>query len=316
VCHVPLYRQESTTPELKKHRTLVFKWEDILSRYGLADGQLSQQDVQHTILPPKECRRDGAFPIDNDPELKPDAPWVDEGNHEVERKFTNRDVPFWALSDNNIAAFLRHRHTSLDLSGTEASHKKRNRQAREAAARTVAHIYLAWRAGWQNYDIANLLGTTEGNVDKFLGRIKEEAEEFFARHAPRKDVLVHNCHTVGDPQLRKCRCKLYVSHADAKDQVRQGLAEWMQVYPPNGKPYLSHGAIVAVRGKRTPRAAMLEKAHMERNAGGQEEQQASVEAFGVLEYLFLASLISKEIKADAFPGMPVLPIWIDERGGK
>jgi hypothetical protein len=305
--YVPHYRQETTLPEAKP---LVSKWEGILGKFGLAEADFGSQDLQTIIQSSKRGGSGFTTQFDYIQERSQPAP---EQAHKVCTHMTPRQVPFWALSDNNLAAFILHLHPKVKT----ASHKSRDGyicdDARCAAARNVALMYLAWRAGWQDCDIAELMGIAEATVINRLYLLRQKGELFFAKRKIVKDVLVHNCHAAGDKQPVKCRCKLYITHDEAKTQVKQGLADWMWFYPANGKPYQSHGAVVAVRGQKTPRAAMLEKAHMERNAGGQEEQQASVEAFGVLEYLFLASLISKEIKVDAFPGMPVLPMWADQR---
>lgn len=138
-------------------------------------------------------------------------------------QFTRREIPFWALSDEKIAQFVMKRHrqlrrtTATDDRGTPLSN------GRIQAVELVALIYLAYRAVWHDCDIADLLGITEDSVVTQLTRVKADAEEFLAKRLPTKDVLVHNCHSAGSKQPERCRCKMYIDHADAKRMVRQGL---------------------------------------------------------------------------------------------
>jgi hypothetical protein len=310
VNHVASYRQEHT---LRAAKPLVGKWEAILAEYGLADGQLFYQDSQSS-LPDKTGKiKDEHWKDQLD---RAGAEDHKESMGRVPVLHTRRDVPQWALCDANIAAYLKHKHPSVALCRGTADARSAVGNARDAAARTVTYIYLAYRAGWQDKDIADLVGVTSGAVEEQLCRIKADAELFFAKRATVKDVLVHNCHTVGDPQPKNCKCKMYVDHDEAREQVRQGLAEWMLVYPPKGKPYVSHGAVVAARATKTPRSAMIEKAQIMRNTGASgdagHEQQASTEVF---KEMLLAGLEALKVpfKADSRPGMPVLTFFADER---
>jgi hypothetical protein len=181
----------------------------------------------------------------------------------------------------------------------------------------VAIIYLSYRMGFFNYDIAELLGITEQAVDKNLGSIKADAEEFVAaKRIVVKDVRVHACKRRGVPvngKLKKCACKLYIAHDEATVMVAQGAADWLWVYPPGKEPaFQTHGEIVMAQVHKTPRGSTIEKAHMERASQGKDQDNDLLVAYGELQIENWLSLI-KPFKPDGRPGMPVLTFWADER---
>lgn len=145
-------------------------------------------------------------------------------------------------------------------------------------------------------------------------------------------VLVHSCFSqrLGDPKPKKCRCKMFITYAAAKERVAEGIADWLILYSKSEKVYDAIDAIVEERGLKTPRSNTLEKAHMERNTEGHEEQVASVELYQELthdsQYLLMYGVILKagrylsgepvlfDPATDAFRGRAILIFFgLDQR---
>jgi hypothetical protein len=295
------------------------QWEQILSRYGLSHQQLNTAAV-HGVQ---------GYAGANDPEMgkgwRTRAHTVDQDelsdlNTVPVREAGRTDIPEWSQDNRQIEAFLLHKYPSLGRAYTDPKDENKWGAAgiRQRAAQTAAIIYLAWRAYWPSADIADAFGLTEGAVMESLRRIRHEAAEFFKRTYKGevvKDVLVHNCHRAGDRMTKRCACKLYIEYAEAKEQVRQGLADWQWVFVPGKKAFQTHGAIVAERAGKTPRVATLEKAQMQRASEGKEDDQEKVAAYGEMTLQWVTDLIA-ECRPDAYPGMPAVPMWADQRTGK
>lgn len=295
-------------------------WEKKLSIYGLSKHQLTDHEIQY-------IQGHAAFTMAFDPELKP-GHWATRnakrsgvtpgelyGLNKIEVQENGRkDIPEWAKNNRHFEALLLAVYPALGKASPRSTPDTIS-TARRNAARMAAQVYLAYRCGWSNFDIAEAFEIYEQAVDVNLRRIKKHAEAFFSTKRDQLvdySVLIHGCHSADDKQPEKCLCKKYIPYEEAAEIVRQGLATWMWMYPNQGNAFQSHGAIVLVSSKKTPRGAMLERAHMERNAEGQDEQQASVEAFGELAQQMIADLIVP-FKPDPRQGMPVLTAWGDER---
>ena len=69
---------------------------------------------------------------------------------------------------------------------------------------------------------------------------------------------------------------------------------------------------MAYDDRETPRSNTLEKAHMMWNSEGNEDQKSNADVFGELARHVIAGPVVP-FKPDARQGMPVLPVWGDER---
>jgi hypothetical protein len=301
------YRQESTLPEAEP---FVGEWEKILAQFGLSDGQCNKQDIITLVKPTDFTPR---IP-DHHGEWMGEAAEVENDEmsqlHRVRQRFTSRAVPWWANDDKLIAEFLLFKHPGIRNIGTGKEAAQRCRAARDRAARDAARIYLAFRAGWHDQDIADLLGVSVDTIIFQLWEMRGMAEKFFAKQnravgVTDFDVRVHFCHRPGFKKPVSCRCKRWITLDEATRQVDEGLADWDWVYPPKGQAFQSRGAIVLIPARKTPRSATLEKAHIERAASDYKEQQASTAAYLQLEFEKWSGLIVPFI-ADPFEGRAML----------
>lgn len=78
---------------------------------------------------------------------------------------------------------------------------------------------------------------------------------------------MHSCFNpeLGELLRQKCRCRKLISKEDASILVKTGRAEW--VVGMDGIP--TWDVALSGRGNKTPRAATIEKAHMQRAFGGE-----------------------------------------------
>lgn len=82
-----------------------------------------------------------------------------------------------------------------------------------------------------------------------------------------RTILLHSCYNIelGERLPQKCRCRKLISKEDASALVKTGRAEW--VVGMDGIP--TWDVCLVGRGNKTPRAATIEKAHMQRAFGGE-----------------------------------------------
>jgi hypothetical protein len=83
-----------------------------------------------------------------------------------------------------------------------------------------------------------------------------------------KTSLVHSCYLIDRGDLRpkpKCRCRKYVSREQASELVRLGAATWV-LDDSDGKsePIPQWDIVLLGQTSKTPRAATLERSHLER----------------------------------------------------
>ena len=131
---------------------------------------------------------------------------------------------------------------------------------RQRAARTAAQIYLAFCCNSSDYDIAMALDLKEASIARNLMIVRKAGENYFSIRRNELEaggVLVHNCHSAGNPQPKRCACKLLASNALAKEMVACGEADWLWVYPVRAQAFETHGALVVTVGTKTPRTQTL-----------------------------------------------------------
>ena len=194
------------------------EWENKLSDFGLSHKQLSAAKTQF-INPLADD-----FCIAHDRRLTGFS-WKKElaetmgfeshyGFSRVPIRQTTRIVPDWTVSDENIERFLLHCYPGLvrQIGKAYRYTPKQFEAARKAAGRKCRLLYLAYRAGWPNEDIAGELNVTAHCVDVSLTNVCRRAEKFFAaeeRLAEKRlgRVLVHFCHQPSEEKPYRCRCK-------------------------------------------------------------------------------------------------------------
>ena len=300
-------------------------WEHRLSLFGLSENQLGAaalQDIPATT----------PFAVAHDTKLKP-GHWstraAKDGQFTGEEIFDwcqqlpvreqgRQSVPEWARHTDKIEELLLHLYPALGKDPkAQRSTDDQLATVRQRAARTAAQIYLAFCCNWSDYDIALALDLKEASVATNLSRVRKEGDKYFSIRRNELEaggVLVHKCHKQGDPQPARCACKLIVSPALAKEMVKHGEADWLWVYPNETQSFQTHGAVVVIMATKTPRAALLEKAHMERNAEGYEDEQDNVAAFKEILLQGLVDLHRKEgFVEDPFKGRAVLYMPADQR---
>ena len=303
-------------------------WEQKLSAHGLSEHQIGAaelQDIPHTT----------PFTVAHDPKLKP-GHWATRasGGHDAHdifelcqqvpvREQGRSSVPEWALHRDKIEALILHLYPTLARNPAKVrSTPEQLATVRRRAARTAAQIYLAFCCNWQDEDIANALDLKRHSVAHNLMLVRKAGDKYFSirrNEVATGEVLVHHCHAIGCPQPNRCACARYVSSADAKEMVRQGLAEYLWLYPSDGNAFQTHGAVVVVSAGKTPRVQTLEKAHMERaftSSRGHKfthhEEVDRVEAYGEMTLQWVTDLIV-EPQDDPDAGRAILISWGDQR---
>lgn len=79
------------------------------------------------------------------------------------------------------------------------------------------------------------------------------------------------------------------------------------------QPFQSHGDLVLLNAKKTPRAPTIEKAHMERFAEDDSYEIERSKEFLQSELDKWAALITRDVRPEAFPGHPLVTHWHDQR---
>jgi hypothetical protein len=107
----------------------------------------------------------------------------------------------------------------------------------------------------------------------------------------KKVVSVHTCFSVdlGEELPSLCACRRKITLHQAKRWVQTGLAEWISV----GKRTF-HDKICMINGsaQRTPRAATIDKAHIERAfVDGNLEEVVRIQTYGQINKEELAKLV-------------------------
>lgn len=107
----------------------------------------------------------------------------------------------------------------------------------------------------------------------------------------KKTVRVHTCFSIqlGEELPTVCACNRTITLHQAQRWVRTGLSDWISV----GKRTF-HDKLCMINGsaRRTPRAATIDKAHIERAyVDGSLEEQIRIKEYGLINQEELAKLI-------------------------
>lgn len=101
-----------------------------------------------------------------------------------------------------------------------------------------------------------------------------------------KGIRVHTCYNADlvEKPPDTCSCRKFVTRVVAEGFIGEGLATYLTGYD-RPKLYTDLKQICMIgRHKRTPRAATIEKAHMEKAYlfGGDQEERIRIEEYGAL----------------------------------
>lgn len=106
-------------------------------------------------------------------------------------------------------------------------------------------------------------------------------------------VKIHTCYSIekGEPRPAQCKCRRFITAAEADDMLRKGQAEFVIGFD-RPKAY-QDGSQMCMTGrtKQTPRGATIEKAHIERAYVYEDlEEQLRIEWYGFLTLMSRVSV--------------------------
>ena len=107
------------------------------------------------------------------------------------------------------------------------------------------------------------------------------------------EVLTHTCYSIerGDLKPKVCACRKRVSRLKAKLMVIDGLAEYVLMYDKQNIYHSPNEICIIERKKSTPRAATIERAHIERAyLDGDLQEQERIKVYGEMQREFFTSL--------------------------
>lgn len=132
----------------------------------------------------------------------------------------------------------------------------------------------------------------------------------------KKTVRVHTCFSVEEEMPLVCACYRKITRHQANRWVRTGLAVWIVI---GRKSFRDKICMLDGSSQRTPRAATIDKAHIERAYASDHglEDRERIEEYGRLTRQTLLSFV-QQVPAEKFDkdedhdrGIPVL--YVTER---
>jgi hypothetical protein len=112
----------------------------------------------------------------------------------------------------------------------------------------------------------------------------------------KKTVHVHTCIEFGEELPTICACRRWITLYQAKRWVRTGLADWISI---GKRTFHDKVYIFNKSSQRTPRAATIDKAHIERAyVAGNLQEQVRIKEYGLINQQELAKLIRPVVSSE------------------